>query len=39
VKPWDTTGQKTFQVESEKWDRFQSLGGRIYALAMERRLF
>jgi hypothetical protein len=38
VKPWGTTGQKTFEVERKKWDRFQSLGGRIYALAMDEPL-
>ena len=35
VKPWGTTGEKTFEVERTLWDRFQSLGGRIYALAMD----
>ena len=38
VKPWGTTGQKTFDIERRMWDRFQSLGGRIYALAMDEPL-
>jgi hypothetical protein len=38
VKPWGTTGQKTFEVERKMWDRFQLLGARIYALAMDEPL-
>jgi hypothetical protein len=38
VKPWGTTGQKTFDIERKLWDRFQSLGGRIYAVAMDEPL-
>ena len=38
VKPWGTTGQKTFEIERKHWDRFQSLGGRIYARAMDEPL-
>ncbi len=38
VKPWGPTGQKTFDIERKYWDRFQSLGGRIYALAMDEPL-
>ena len=38
VKPWGITGQKTFDIQRKKWDRFQSLGGEIYALAMDEPL-
>ena len=38
VKPWGTTGQKTFEVQRKMWDRFQSLGGRIHAMAMDEPL-
>ena len=38
VKPWGTTGQKTFDIERKLWDRFQALGGRIYALALDEPL-
>ncbi len=38
VKPWGTTGQKTFAVQRKKWDRFQSLGGKIHAIAMDEPL-
>ena len=27
IKPWGKTGQKTFDVQRRKWDRFGSLGG------------
>ena len=39
VKPWGTTGQETFERQHPKWDRFQSLGARIYAIAMDEPLF
>jgi hypothetical protein len=38
VKPWGTTGLKTFEIEHPIWDRFLSLGGEIYALAMDEPL-
>lgn len=39
VKPWGTTGKAVFEAERPMWDRFQSLGGRIYAMAMDEPLF
>ncbi len=38
VKPWGPTGRKTFEVERHMWDRFLSLGGKIYAVAMDEPL-
>ena len=38
VKPWGVTGKATFQAQRPMWDRFQSLGTRIYALAMDEPL-
>ena len=38
VKPWGITGEATFQVQRSMWDRFQSLGTRIYAIAMDEPL-
>ncbi len=38
VKPWGVTGEATFQAQSPMWDRFQSLGARIYAIAMDEPL-
>ncbi|HKV39715.1 MAG TPA: hypothetical protein VJX67_10925, partial [Blastocatellia bacterium] len=38
VKEWGTTGSKTFQVETPYWDRFQSLGAKIDAVAMDEPL-
>jgi hypothetical protein len=38
VKPWGVTGETTFQVQHPMWDRFQSLGARIYAIAMDEPL-
>ena len=38
VKSWGITGQKTFDVQRRKWDRLQSLGGRIHAIAMDEPL-
>jgi len=38
VKPWGTTGPKTFAIEHRMWDRFQSLGGEIYAVALDEPL-
>ena len=38
VKPWGTTGQKTFNIASTMWDRFGRLGGSISAIAMDEPL-
>lgn len=38
IKPWGQTGQKTFNVQRKKWDRFQSLGAKLYAIAMDEPL-
>lgn len=38
VKPWGPTGQKTFDQQRKMWDRFQSLGGKIDAVAMDEPL-
>ncbi|MCC6352288.1 MAG: sulfatase-like hydrolase/transferase [Verrucomicrobiae bacterium] len=38
IKPWGQTGQKAFEVQRPKWDRFQSLGGKIYSVAMDEPL-
>ena len=38
VKPWGRTGEKTFKIERQMWDRFQRLGGRIDAIAMDEPL-
>lgn len=38
IKPWGTTGQKTYDAQRKSWDRVQSLGGKIYALAMDEPL-
>lgn len=38
VKPWGTTGGKTFAVERPMWDRIQRLGGKIHAVAMDEPL-
>ena len=38
VKPWGTTGEKVFNIQRTMWDRFQRLGGRIHAIAMDEPL-
>jgi hypothetical protein len=38
VKPWGTTGEKTFSIERGMWDRVERLGGEIYAIAMDEPL-
>jgi hypothetical protein len=38
VKPWGLTGEKTFNIESRMWDRFQRLGGSIYSISMDEPL-
>ena len=35
IKEWGQTGEKTFQVQKPKWDRFLRLGGKIDAIAMD----
>ena len=38
VKPWGDTGQKTFKAQRPHWDRFQSLGAKIYSIGMDEPL-
>ncbi|MFT5130754.1 MAG: hypothetical protein ACI8W8_004385 [Rhodothermales bacterium] len=38
VKPWGQTGQQTFAIQRQKWDRFQALGGKIHAIALDEPL-
>lgn len=38
VKPWGVTGERTFQIQKPKWDRFQRLGANLYAVAMDEPL-
>ena len=38
LKPWGTTGEKTFSLERPMWDRVERLGGSIYAIAMDEPL-
>lgn len=38
VKPWGTTGEKTFNIQRPMWDRVQRAGGSIYAFAMDEPL-
>lgn len=38
LKEWGATAEKTFGVAQKKWDRFRSLGGNIYAIAMDEPL-
>lgn len=38
VKEWSPTGRQVFDVERRIWDRIRSLGGRIYAVAMDEPL-
>ena len=38
LKPWGTTGEKTFTIERPMWDRIERLGGSIYAIAMDEPL-
>ena len=38
VKPWGQTGERTFAVQSPKWERFRSLGANLYAIAMDEPL-
>lgn len=38
VKPWGTTGEKTFNAERPIWERLQRQGADIYAIAMDEPL-
>lgn len=38
VKPWGQTGERTFAVQRPKWERFQSLGASLFAIAMDEPL-
>jgi hypothetical protein len=38
IKPWSTTGEKTFNIEKPMWERIQRLGGDIQAIAMDEPL-
>lgn len=38
VKPWGPTGEKAFNIQRPAWDRFQRLGGRLYAIALDEPL-
>jgi len=38
VKPWAVTGRKAFAAQTPAWDRFQTFGGKIYALALDEPL-
>jgi hypothetical protein len=38
VKEWGKTGEGTFDAQRPMWDRFQSLGGKIHAVAMDEPL-
>jgi hypothetical protein len=38
VKPWGTTGEKTFGIERKMWDRFIADGGTIDSIAMDEPL-
>jgi hypothetical protein len=38
IKEWGTTGDVTFNRQRPSWDRLQTLGGSIYAVAMDEPL-
>lgn len=38
VKEWGTTGEKTFNAERKNWERLQSLGMDLHAIAMDEPL-
>lgn len=38
VKPWGTTGEKTFNAERGNWEHLQALGAEIHAIAMDEPL-
>jgi hypothetical protein len=38
IKEWGPTGRKAFDAQRPMWDRFQKLGGKIHALAMDEPL-
>ena len=38
IKEWGLTGEKAFSKNCPKWERFERLGGKIYAIAMDEPL-
>ena len=38
IKEWGLTGEKAFAKNCPKWERFERLGGKIYAVAMDEPL-
>ena len=38
IKPWGQTGERSFNIEKQKWDHYQSLGANLYAVAMDEPL-
>lgn len=38
IKPWGTTGERCFTLERPNWEHLQSLGAKIYAIAMDEPL-
>ncbi len=38
VKPWGTTGEKTFNIQRRAWDRYLRLGASMHSLAMDEPL-
>jgi hypothetical protein len=38
VKPWGKTGKRVFEVQRPMWDRFNRLGGDIFAIALDEPL-
>jgi hypothetical protein len=38
IKPWGVTADKTFAADRQTWNRVVSLGGKVYAIAMDEPL-
>lgn len=38
IKPWGPTGERTFNVQTTMWERFQRLGATIHAIALDEPL-
>ncbi|MCL2104344.1 MAG: hypothetical protein FWH21_04720 [Kiritimatiellaeota bacterium] len=38
VKPWGKTGAKVFEIQRPMWERFNRLGGDVFALALDEPL-
>jgi hypothetical protein len=38
IKPWGTTGEKTFAIERPQWDRLVRLGATIHSIALDEPL-